>query len=306
MSYRTRNRQAFTLIELLVVIAIIAILAAILFPVFAQAREKARSISCLSNWKQLDTAVQMYVQDYDESFPYWNWTLNADGSGGSFMCSGLNSGPTGGCGHFESFWVNAIYPYVKNGQIFYCPDEKNTWTLRGLFSTVGWSAENPPVGIDPSLLDYKISVGINEPLLYGELFKDGPWSSQGGGYTGTTLASLDKPANVMLLADSPAYTTGSPWGGGNNWNNEAIPNPNDPNDPFHHCIIGKVAMANNADVFYQQDSANNPTQSCTYFPDAWESFVRHSQGENIALADGHAKWYRDKNITNDLYRGTQP
>src|SRR5262249_38734327 len=65
-----RNKKsAFTLIELLVVIAIIAILAAILFPVFAQAREKARSISCLSNNKQVSLGVLMYVQDYDETYP---------------------------------------------------------------------------------------------------------------------------------------------------------------------------------------------------------------------------------------------
>ena len=80
-----RNRRAFTLIELLVVIAIIAILAAILFPVFAQAREKARSISCLSNLKQIGTAAMMYVQDYDETYmagwgepdgtTIWRWVL---------------------------------------------------------------------------------------------------------------------------------------------------------------------------------------------------------------------------------------
>ena len=64
-----RKRNAFTLIELLVVIAIIAILAAILFPVFAQAREKARAISCLSNMKQLGLAFMGYVQDYDETYP---------------------------------------------------------------------------------------------------------------------------------------------------------------------------------------------------------------------------------------------
>src|SRR5881296_1738464 len=62
----------FTLIELLVVIAIIAILAAILFPVFAQAREKARQTACLSNEKQMGTAVQMYAQDYDEGLPAWD------------------------------------------------------------------------------------------------------------------------------------------------------------------------------------------------------------------------------------------
>jgi prepilin-type N-terminal cleavage/methylation domain-containing protein len=65
----SRRRNAFTLIELLVVIAIIAILAAILFPVFAHAREKARQTSCLSNAKQLGTATMMYVQDYDETYP---------------------------------------------------------------------------------------------------------------------------------------------------------------------------------------------------------------------------------------------
>src|SRR5436309_11390314 len=69
------ERPGFTLIELLVVIAIIAILAAILFPVFAQAREKARSSTCLSNQKQLGTAMSMYIQDYDERFPNWKNTV---------------------------------------------------------------------------------------------------------------------------------------------------------------------------------------------------------------------------------------
>jgi prepilin-type N-terminal cleavage/methylation domain-containing protein len=73
------RRRGFTLIELLVVIAIIAILAAILFPVFAQAREAARASSCLSNVKQLSLGMMMYVQDYDERFPNWNWTFNCYG-----------------------------------------------------------------------------------------------------------------------------------------------------------------------------------------------------------------------------------
>jgi prepilin-type N-terminal cleavage/methylation domain-containing protein/prepilin-type processing-associated H-X9-DG protein len=101
-----RTRRAFTLIELLVVIAIIAILAAILFPVFAQAREKARAISCASNLRQLGIAVNMYVQDYDQQFPFGGWMPDAGNGSGD--------------GSWE--WQNTIYPYVKNKQLYRCPD----------------------------------------------------------------------------------------------------------------------------------------------------------------------------------------
>jgi prepilin-type N-terminal cleavage/methylation domain-containing protein len=99
-----RRNKAFTLIELLVVIAIIAILAAILFPVFAQAREKARAISCLSNTKQIGLATLMYVQDYDEMFPFstdfGNPILNIAGS------------PIQGC---CKYWGDSVAPYIKDG-----------------------------------------------------------------------------------------------------------------------------------------------------------------------------------------------
>src|SRR5918911_4588972 len=101
------RRRGFTLIELLVVIAIIAILAAILFPVFAQARAKARGISCLSNVKQVGTAFHMYVQDYDETTPNM-W-------GGSGTCQ-----PTGA--NCSQEWWYGLYPYTKNVQLVYCPD----------------------------------------------------------------------------------------------------------------------------------------------------------------------------------------
>lgn len=103
-------RKGFTLIELLVVIAIIAILAAILFPVFAKAREKARQTACLSNVKQICLGVAMYVQDFDEKFPsgLFNW--------GNGTCSGTMT--TSGT---EYPWRAAIYPYIKNDQIFHCP-----------------------------------------------------------------------------------------------------------------------------------------------------------------------------------------
>src|SRR6266516_7867616 len=98
MFHRRRSGRGFTLIELLVVIAIIAILAAILFPVFAQARDSARQTTCLNNCKQLGTALQMYAQDYDEGLP------------------SLSFGKLLGSPIFRewgySTWVPALMPYV--------------------------------------------------------------------------------------------------------------------------------------------------------------------------------------------------
>lgn len=106
-STRSQGRTTgFTLIELLVVIAIIAILAAILFPVFAQTREKARQISCASNEKQLGLAFTMYVQDNDEAFP-----------------SGISNPPATNADEQGTGWSSEIYPYVKSTGVYKCPDD---------------------------------------------------------------------------------------------------------------------------------------------------------------------------------------
>jgi prepilin-type N-terminal cleavage/methylation domain-containing protein/prepilin-type processing-associated H-X9-DG protein len=101
---RSRHSQGFTLIELLVVIAIIAILAAILFPVFARARENARRTSCQSNLKQIGLGILQYAQDYDEKYPI-------EVAGGT----GAPGNPFG--------WADAIQPYVKSSQLFQCPSD---------------------------------------------------------------------------------------------------------------------------------------------------------------------------------------
>lgn len=111
------QRRGFTLIELLVVIAIIAILAAILFPVFARAREKARQTSCLSNVKQMTLGVLMYVQDYDESWPYHH----------NPTAPTAVTYPGGGVTTAGVMWYAAIYPYVNNMQLFSCPSSSYKW-----------------------------------------------------------------------------------------------------------------------------------------------------------------------------------
>jgi len=110
-----RRRSGFTLIELLVVIAIIAILAAILFPVFAKAREKARQASCCSNVRQFQTAMHSYAQDYDETIPIM----------GAYMSGGW------GWYRVDQTWEVLVQPYVKNTQIFMCPSALRNMTYGG-------------------------------------------------------------------------------------------------------------------------------------------------------------------------------
>src|SRR5712692_8921720 len=97
---KRNEARGFTLIELLVVIALIALLAAILFPVFAQAREKARQTTCLSNARQLGLGVTLYVQDYDDTYP-WSTVVPVDPNSATAF-AGISS------------WAELIYPYVRN------------------------------------------------------------------------------------------------------------------------------------------------------------------------------------------------
>jgi prepilin-type N-terminal cleavage/methylation domain-containing protein/prepilin-type processing-associated H-X9-DG protein len=141
-----QNRHGFTLIELLVVIAIIAILAAILFPVFAQAREKARQASCMSNVKQMTLAAMQYLQDTDETYPKANMQYTA-------------VPPQGGTARVI-YWNDLLFPYIKNGGtnydqgVFNCPSFiPNTWTLRPYGWNIGTSRRNYRNGFGYQALD---------------------------------------------------------------------------------------------------------------------------------------------------------
>lgn len=166
----SRRKRGFTLIELLVVIAIIAILAAILFPVFAQAREKARQAACFSNMKNLGLAVTMYVQDYDESFPMWHWARRTQPQ--------------------PLIWYHAIKPYTKNLGIFVCPSDKRRILDPGWGPQATWPELN-------SKWTAHISYGYNEPLLNGN--DSGTQKEKGGP---TRLAMIPEPAAYYVIGDS--------------------------------------------------------------------------------------------------------
>lgn len=163
---RYDKNQGFTLIELLVVIAIIAILAAILFPVFARARENARRTSCLSNIKQIGLGFMQYTQDYDEKYPrayYVNTVEPPVGANPKW------SDP--GSGLYAWFWQQMIYPYTKSVQIYRCPN--------------GESALSSPVWGQ---------YGVNANLI-----------SNNTDNTTVALAAIDSPATAYMGSDSGTY-----------------------------------------------------------------------------------------------------
>jgi prepilin-type N-terminal cleavage/methylation domain-containing protein/prepilin-type processing-associated H-X9-DG protein len=278
-SPRPCRRRAFSLIELLVVIAIISLLAAILFPVFSTARAKARQASCQSNLRQITAGFGMYKGDFDSVYPYWNWHYSS--AGGSKTPN-----------HLESLWFNSIYPYVKNADVYRCPDAVDGRSLR---ESLVWEWTQPDkfdaAGIVPPLRDRPVNYGMSETLSTGRICNVDDACTEGG---------LDRPAESMLVADCHQGLTND-FGG--------RPKRNDPNDPWHRVIITRVAYANGP-----ADCYANPDDSCgakmagsvaSFGPRAalYDKQTRHAEGSNIAFTDGHVKWYKARQITYDLFAG---
>ena len=195
MQTHTSRKRAFTLIELLVVIAIIAILAAILFPVFARARENARRASCLSNLKQIGLGVMQYNQDYDGHYPpnFPRDTSNSNTSGSLHAIldtdtshpSGVFKVYHGATDHWQT-WMDVIFPYVKSTQIFVCPSATA-------------SATAPSYG-------YSIAIGG-----YGGYCSN--FGSTCTSYTPLTESAINRPSEIIMIMDyNNVYSdTTGPW-----------------------------------------------------------------------------------------------
>jgi prepilin-type N-terminal cleavage/methylation domain-containing protein/prepilin-type processing-associated H-X9-DG protein len=187
---RRPTHRGFTLIELLVVIAIIAILAAILFPVFARARENARRASCMSNLKQIGLGALQYTQDYDERYPgpmyASRYGIGVGGVPPTWQAATAGDGTPGGTytirtpdesarGHYKT-WADSIFPYVKSAQLFKCPSAH----------------------VDPQGISYAYSSGIGGTYL-GDFANDG---SARDSVQGIASAQITRPSEVLMFMDA--------------------------------------------------------------------------------------------------------
>lgn len=290
-SWRRRRRSAgFTLIELLVVIAIIAILAAILFPVFAQAREAARKTACLSNQKQLGLAARMYMEDNDGSLYHHHegWVLD-DGTQVDTLPSSADGCVGGGQGNSnaEKPWAIFFQPYMKNRQVLFCPSDSTQHSEKlassiqdynGGISQLGTECAAAPNG--EQCLAEKNRWTMWSYLL-NSIFthKSCRYAMEGaltGFATDAVVSSLSDP-NIIMFSER---------------NSTAL-------DDAANTAFGYVPQ-DDYDT-WAGEKALVRWGSGPYSDQGWIKYDRHQNGANYIYADGHAKFLRWGKARLDQY-----
>ena len=259
---RSRGKAAFTLIELLVVIAIIAILAAILFPVFQKVRENARRAACMSNEKQIVLGMVMYVEDSEEAWPDRTIPTNSYGS-----INSTGSQPLGDNGQYYHSWAFALQPYIKSANVWRCPDDKTNFQLNG-----DWNPYNDIAKSYGVVEQYHDNIPGN-PGNAGEtaMMCLGPTASGNGTIT---EAMTPEPANTIWLVESAIrYDDAGVCYFTPNCTNETNGEPHD-----------NAYFDVNQRQLWLNDIANNVNDHYNVIA------TYHNGGSNWGYADGHVKW----------------
>jgi prepilin-type N-terminal cleavage/methylation domain-containing protein/prepilin-type processing-associated H-X9-DG protein len=281
-------KNAFTLIELLVVIAIIAILSAILFPVFTQAWEKARQMSCLSNMRQIGTAARMYMGDNDgEMFHHHEaWVLD-DGTQVEQLPTNADACRGGGFGnsHAEKPWIIILQPYLKSRQVGFCPSDstarsqKLTTSLLEYNGGIESTEQEPPAHSELALAERDHRT-ITSYLLNSIFSHRSCRFALEGALSGfaneATLDSLPNP-NVILFSERNSEAMNAPD------NEEYGSVGQDDYDSW----AGEAAL-----VRWGEGNYGNA---------GWIRYNRHQGGSNYIYADGHVKWLRWEQARTDQY-----
>jgi len=270
-------RSGFTLIELLVVIAIIAILAAILFPVFAQARAKARQASCQSNEKQVALAMLQYMVDYDGVVPPYRskaafvWQYN----GGNWYYGNYSQGsaPTG------TYWSALLQPYIKSYSIYHCPEAYDSGVF-GPLAVTGEQQLAPEFALNADYL-YVTYDGTN---CYNILTAAG----DPGSALPRQESQIASSAKTVMLADTKTELTVTGTNGGISYYaliGGYLPSPAAWTSPDACGPYSNLGWG--TDSFFEGSAfggAINKTSTGSFMP-------RHGSGANVAFMDGHVKWY---------------
>jgi prepilin-type N-terminal cleavage/methylation domain-containing protein len=304
---RAVRKSGFTLIELLVVIAIIAILAAILFPVFARARENARKTSCLSNLKQIGMATIQYAQDYDGHY-YAHRNKNMPNPIAQQSDAQVAGMTTGGPEGNRTFWATLLQPYVKNYQVFACPSNPNAWVEFNKDGVLcGGQADNAAKGCG--------GVGYGAENSYGHndfwMSPAGPYSGSGGSPYSVSESQVTRPATTIMVVDSTYYGAGvditnqsgllQNLAGGST--NDCTTNPNNCDDlSFVNSQGGqyKYYWQNIGNGKYSWNGTYDGTVASTIQDNITAGKNRHMEFINCQFVDGHTKSLRYDKVVGDV------